>query len=143
VEEWDALERIWEYGLNAIHADASQHPLLVAEPAYSTTTQRERMAELLFESFRAPAMYLARSPVLSAFSMGRSSAVVVDIGACGTRVTPVHDGYILNSECRSCCFVALLLEAPCRRVPTWPCDGFSCCDLRCLLPARLSLHPSA
>jgi len=103
VEEWDALERIWEYGLNAIHADASQHPLLVAEPAYSTTTQRERMAELLFESFRAPAMYLARSPVLSAFSMGRSSAVVVDIGACGTRVTPVHDGYILNSECRMRC----------------------------------------
>ena len=41
-------------------------------------------------------MYLARAPVLAAFSMGRSSAVVVDIGASSTRTTPVHEGYVLT-----------------------------------------------
>jgi actin-related protein len=59
-------------------------------------TQREKLAELLFESVQAPAMYLARAPVLAAFSMGRSSAVVVDLGASCTRTTPVHEGYVLT-----------------------------------------------
>ena len=98
VEDWEALEALWSAGTGALGVGRGAHPLLVAEPAYSPAAQREKMAELLFETLGAPAAYLARAPVLAAFSMGRSSAVVVDIGASSTRTTPVHDGYILNSE---------------------------------------------
>lgn len=96
VEDWDVMERIWEHGFRSINAASSAHPVLVAEPFFSTTQQREKLAELLFETFRVPAMYLGRQPVLSAFSMGRSTAVVVDIGASATRVTPVFDGHQLT-----------------------------------------------
>lgn len=94
------LEKIWEYGMHTLSADSAAHPVLVAEPQFSTPQQREKQAELLFESFKVPAMYSAKAPVLGAFSMGRSTAVVVDIGASSTRVTPVYDGYVLTSECR-------------------------------------------
>ncbi len=40
-------------------------------------------------------LYFCRTPVLSSFGTGRSSAVVVDCGASGTQVTAVHDGYAL------------------------------------------------
>lgn len=53
-------------------------------------------AELVFEKFGAPAWYTARAPVLGAFSAGRASAVVIDIGGGSTRVTPVYDGYVLS-----------------------------------------------
>ncbi len=59
--------------------------------------QSRLQAEILFETFNVPALYLARSPVLGAFSLGVSTGVVVDIGASCTRVTPVYDGYVLNS----------------------------------------------
>ncbi|RYG50860.1 hypothetical protein EON67_04505 [archaeon] len=53
--------------------------------------------EMMFETFQTPAAYIARAPALAAFSMGRGTAVVVDIGASSTRVTPVYDGYVLQS----------------------------------------------
>ena len=55
-------------------------------------------AEIMFETFDVPAMYLARQPVLAAFSTGRGSAVVVDLGHSCTRVSAVYDGYVINSE---------------------------------------------
>jgi actin-related protein len=55
-------------------------------------------AEILFETFNAPAIYLARQPVLAALSAGRASAIVIDMGHTATRVAPVYDGYVLNSE---------------------------------------------
>ncbi len=55
-------------------------------------------AELLFESLGVPALYLGRSPALTAASLGRASAIVVDLGAAATRVTAVYDGYQINSE---------------------------------------------
>jgi actin-like protein 6A len=42
-----------------------------------------------------PALYFSRDAVLSAFASGRTSAVVVDAGASGTTVAPVHDGFVL------------------------------------------------
>lgn len=53
----------------------------------------------MFETFDAPAVYLARQPMLAAFSTGRASAVVVDLGHACTRVTPVYDGFIIQSAC--------------------------------------------
>lgn len=92
------MERVWEYGFRHLlrKADVSDHPIMIAEPPYSISTQREKIAEIMFEKFNAPALYLARSPTLGAFSAGRASAIVVDIGASCTRVTPVYDGYVLT-----------------------------------------------
>lgn len=75
-----------------------------ADPLASTSTcvvatrspALSLQAELMFEKYGAPAWYSARSPVLGAFSVGRASAVVIDIGAGSTRVAPVYDGYVLN-----------------------------------------------
>jgi hypothetical protein len=52
----------------------------------------------MFETFDVPAMYLARQPQLAAFSTGRASGIVVDLGHACTRVTPLYDGYIIQSE---------------------------------------------
>jgi actin-like protein 6A len=54
------------------------------------------MVELLFEKHNPPAVFLAKNPVLTAFASGRATALVVDLGAGGTTVTAVHDGYALR-----------------------------------------------
>ncbi len=97
--DWDALEQLWEYGLsNMLHVDVKEHPLLVADSTHSPSQEpeREKLTEILFETFQPPALYLGRSAVLSAFSAGRSTAVVVDLGAGGTTVTPVYDGFAVQ-----------------------------------------------
>lgn len=41
---------------------------------------RERLTELVFEKFESPALFLSKGGVLSAFSCGKASALVIDVG---------------------------------------------------------------
>jgi actin-like protein 6A len=59
-----------------------------------------RVTELMMETFDAKAMFIAPSPMLSSFAHGRQTALIVDIGASGTRVTPVVDGLVLQQSQR-------------------------------------------
>ena len=63
------MERIWEYGCNdMLKANMKDHPLMIADSSFcrSQQPQREKLVELLFETFAPPALYLGRSAVLSA-----------------------------------------------------------------------------
>ena len=79
------------------------HPLLAVDSTSRTIStaiqekQRAQMLETLFESLSAPAAYIAPSPMLSSFAYGRSTALVIDIGHSGSRVTPLVDGHCLSS----------------------------------------------
>jgi len=50
----------------------------------------------MFEKFDTPAFFLSKDAVLSAFASGRATALVLDCGGSCSRVSPVHDGYILK-----------------------------------------------
>lgn len=53
---------------------------MVAEPSHNTREGREKMCELLFESFKVPALFLARGAVLASFATARQTSLVVDMG---------------------------------------------------------------
>lgn len=89
------------------------HPLLAISPgcthvmgesptARDARRRKELMhvTEFLIESLQAPAVFCAPSPMLAAFCMGRPTALVVDVGASGTIVTPVVDGLVLRQAQR-------------------------------------------
>ena len=85
------------------------HPLLLVSPGCTefassdNSKQRkqiQQMTELCMETFQCPAMFVAPTPMLAAFSMGRSTATIVDLGAGGCRVTPVVDGLVLKQAQR-------------------------------------------
>lgn len=98
------------------------HPLLVISPGHthsvvgadsdfssSSTSGRTGAAarrellhvtELMMETMGATALFVAPTPMLAAFSHGRQTCFVVDVGASGTRVTPVVDGLVLQQAQR-------------------------------------------
>ncbi|CAG8602425.1 5421_t:CDS:2 [Paraglomus occultum] len=97
VEDWDALEQIWDYALKSrLHVDPREHPLLVSEVAWNTREHREKLIELAFEKYETPAFYVAKNPVLTAYASGRPTAMILDCGAAVTSVTPVYDGFVLK-----------------------------------------------
>ena len=49
-----------------MRVNSSEHPVLVTEPTWNTTANRERMAEIMFEEFNVPAFYIANTGVLNA-----------------------------------------------------------------------------
>lgn len=50
----------------------------------------------MFEKYNIPAFFLCKNAVLSCFSHGRSTSLVVDSGATHTSAVPVHDGFVLQ-----------------------------------------------
>lgn len=71
-------------------------PLLFTEPAFHNKEARLKLTEFMFEKYQVPAIFICKCPVLSSFSCGRSTAIIVDSGNKQTCVTPVHDGYALQ-----------------------------------------------
>jgi len=96
VVDWDGYEQIWENCFKELGVDSSQLPLLLTDPEWNLKESREKILELGFEKFKLPGMYLGRSSVLSAFSVGKSTALVIDVGSSKTSVVPIHDGYVLR-----------------------------------------------
>lgn len=56
------------------------------------------MMELCYEKLSVPAMYFMDENVLSAFSMGRRTSLVVDLSGSAASITPVIDGYSLRKS---------------------------------------------
>ncbi|KIM91042.1 hypothetical protein PILCRDRAFT_161600 [Piloderma croceum F 1598] len=81
---------------DVMRCSAAEHPVLVTEPAWNTTANRERMAEIMFEEFQVPAFYIANTGVLNAFAAGKGSALVIDVGETMASITPVVDGFVLR-----------------------------------------------
>ncbi|CAL8071455.1 unnamed protein product [Calicophoron daubneyi] len=78
--------------------EASHHPILFSEPAWNTKANREKTAEILFEKFKIPAFYIAKSAALTCFANGRHTGLVLDCGAIHTSAIPVYDGLVLTQE---------------------------------------------
>jgi len=52
----------------------------------------------MFEKLKVPCLFISKSGVLSAFSCGKSTCLVLDMGHNHSSAVPVHEGYILNKS---------------------------------------------
>ncbi|RZB95175.1 Actin-related protein 4 [Glycine soja] len=97
VVDWNIVDNIWDHALReCLLVDPKERPMLLAEPCSNTQEQRERAAELMFEKYKVPALFLAKNAVLTSFASGRATSLVVDSGGGSTTVVPVLDGYVLQ-----------------------------------------------
>lgn len=117
VTDWNAIECNINYAFNInLSANLSEHPLLLSQPVYTSSTQREKLLELLFDKFSCPATFFAKQPVLAAFSSGRASATVLSMGHQLTTVIPVNDGYVLHKGIRRTKMSGAMLDELCEKV---------------------------
>jgi actin-related protein len=53
------------------------------------------MAQIMFETFNAPAVYVTNQSLLSLYASGRINGLVVQSGEGVTHAVPVYGGYVL------------------------------------------------
>ncbi|KAJ5068636.1 actin-10-related [Anaeramoeba ignava] len=94
VTNWDDMEKIWNYTFeNELRVKPEEYPILISEVPLNPKSNKEKMAQIMFETFNVPAFYVENSPVLSLYSSGKGSGVVVDIGDGVTSVVSIYEGY--------------------------------------------------
>ncbi|XP_054858619.1 actin-like isoform X2 [Eublepharis macularius] len=92
---WDDMEKIWHYSYNELQVAPEEHPLLLTEPVRNPKAHREKMTQVMFETFNTPALYVAMQPVLSLFASGRVTGIVLDSADWITHTVPISEGYAL------------------------------------------------
>ena len=94
---WGDMEKIFEhvYAKQNLNAKMDEHPVLLTESPLNPGTNREQLAELFFETYRAPAVFFSPPAVLSLFASGRATGVVLDVGEGVSHCVPVYEGYAL------------------------------------------------
>lgn len=56
----------------------------------------------MFEKYSVPALFLSKDAVLATYACGKTGGLVIDVGASGTVVTPVQDGWVdTKGMCRT------------------------------------------
>ncbi|KAM9314899.1 LOW QUALITY PROTEIN: uncharacterized protein KZ484_024613 [Pholidichthys leucotaenia] len=95
IRNWDEMEKIWHYTFQQLGVDPEDHPVLLTEAAMNPRENRERMVEIMFESFSVPLTYVAMQAVLALYAAGRTTGVVFESGAGVSHSVPVFDGYCL------------------------------------------------
>jgi len=85
--------QIWHHTYKELDVAAENYPVLLTEPILNPKANREKMAQIMFETFNTPAMYVAIQPLLSLYASGRTTGIVCELGDGVFQTMPVHEGY--------------------------------------------------
>ncbi|TIA85331.1 hypothetical protein E3P99_04020 [Wallemia hederae] len=101
VTDWEDMERIWSH----IYADelkalSEEHPVLLTEAPLNPRQNRDIAAQIFFETFNVPAMFTSVQAVLSLYSSGRTTGLVLDSGDGVTHAVPVYEGFSMPHAIR-------------------------------------------
>merc|ERR1712230_262033 len=101
VQNWEDMEKVWRHTFDnelrmvvgdESEADEDACGVLLTEAPMNPKENRERMTQIMFETFTARRFYVAIQAVLSLYASGRTTGVVVDCGDGVSHTVPIYEG---------------------------------------------------
>lgn len=94
VENWADMEKIWQHiFFTKLLINPEEHPVLLTEPPMNPKKNREKIVEFVFESAKAPLVAIELQAVLSLYSAGLMTGLVLDSGDGVSHIAPVWNGF--------------------------------------------------
>ena len=91
------MEKIWHCSFSRVLCrPPEEHPLLVMQSS-AEKHDLEWLSQIAFETFNVPAFCVTNTSLMSMYSSGRSSGVIVEIGDGVTSIVPFHNNQVIPS----------------------------------------------
>lgn len=122
IEDWDLMEKFWNKSLfNYLKADPQEHFFCLNQSPMTTKQDRINIAEIFFETFNVPGIYLGMEAFFSMLALNHLTknillykcddetqksiesltGIVVISGDGATYIVPICDGFIINSKIKT------------------------------------------
>ena len=96
INNWDDMEKIWGHVFtHELRVDPEEHNVMLTEAPFNPKENREKMAQIMFETFNVPGFYISIQAVLSLYSAGKVTGLVLDSGDGVTHAVPIFESYCL------------------------------------------------
>jgi actin-related protein len=93
---WSDMEKVWDNTFfNELRVSPNEHPVLLTEPPLNPKMNREKTCQMMFEIYRVPGFFMAIQAVLSLYTTGRTTGVVLDMGDGVSHTVPIYEGYAM------------------------------------------------
>ncbi|XP_057435945.1 uncharacterized protein LOC130728471 isoform X1 [Lotus japonicus] len=97
VTDWDAMERVLHHTLyEELHVAPEEHPVLLSDAPLKPKANREKMAQVMFETFNTPALCVSIGAYLALLASGRVTGIVLDSGHGVTCAVPIYENYVFK-----------------------------------------------
>eukprot|EP01104_Vermistella_antarctica_P008952 TRINITY_DN2293_c0_g2_i1.p1 TRINITY_DN2293_c0_g2~~TRINITY_DN2293_c0_g2_i1.p1 ORF type:complete len:405 (+),score=143.01 TRINITY_DN2293_c0_g2_i1:46-1215(+) len=96
VRNWEGARHLWDYTFNEkLKINTPDCKIMLTEPPGNPKANREKMLEVMFETYNFKACYVSIQAVLTLYAQGLLTGVVVDSGDGVTHIVPVCQGFSL------------------------------------------------
>eukprot|EP01084_Bolivina_argentea_P107451 192101_1 len=97
IVNWDSMTYVWHHTFyNELVVAPEEHPILLTDSALNTKLNRNKIAEIMFENFQSPSIYIVAQSPLSLYQSGKTTGVVINSGYDVTNIVPIYEGFVLN-----------------------------------------------
>ena len=96
VNNWDEMEKIWGFVFtNELRVDPVEHNVMLTEAPFNPIESKDKMAQIMFETFNVKGLYIAIQGILCLYCMGKTTGMIGDMGDGVTHFVPIFEGYSL------------------------------------------------
>ena len=94
ITDFELMEKVWEHTFSReLKVPQEERNILTSDSPLSPKINREKMTQIMFEKFNVQGLFICIRPILSMYSLGKTSALVLESGDDVTQIVPINEGY--------------------------------------------------